>query len=641
MANNFVPSGRGAAIVIGAGGVSSDLVAATEYVDFFDTASIRDSLNSSVPLTVTVTGFTVSVQAWPFLVCTSVGTSSIVFRGYHSTTFRDTWVSRDTEPIESSTTSIGVGAWPDTYYAGYKYVPDPTPATSVTWTIFTSRGTFTATQRVINNWNRTRDYVRPFVRRGTMETLDGEFVTFYGTYTSTTTSLNVSGFTVLYGSSSSSPSTVRVILRTPYQMTTGQIISNTITSTGVNHFLANGNFFVGTASSLASTSFTFTVISPGIIETTSLVSTLTSITIAARNAVFDIIYNTPAATSSVSDYVTYTIPDYCSSVSFVCVGGGGQGGASKTDELGNAYSGGGGGGGGLRYRNNYAVTKGTVLRIHVGDRGYTTQSSGKGEDGDQSFVATSTGAILVFAGGGGGGAPGTSSSATNGASGTGSAVSSSPPIGGGNGGLGGFNATAINRSGGGGGGAGGYADVGLSPSIAIGGSGGAHGVQNPTAGSEGAGGGGFSDGNGVGGGGGVGLGGHGSNGAAGARDVISGDLYAGQGGSYDGKANLGGIAGDWVVYFPSGGSAFQNGGGEYGAGGYGNPTQIFGDGHYGQNGAVRIMSGEGRTFPYFASSYQSPYPGNSSYVVTTGTEIIVSTPLLGEISVTTTTYQDE
>lgn len=634
MANIFVPSGRGTGIIVGAG-TSSDLVAAKEYVDFFDDATIRDSVNSSVPLTVTVTGFTVTAQAFPFLVCTSVGTSSIVFRGYHSTTFQDTWVSRNTEPVDSSTTSIGVGAWPATYYAGYKYVPDTTPATSVTWTIFTNRGVFTATQRVLNNWNRPRDYVRPFVRGGTSEVIDGRDVTFYGTYTSSTTTFSVSSFTII----NTTPTTVRVFLTTSITVTTSQIISTTITSTGTNHYYANGDFFVDTASSTSSTSFTFKVITTGLIATTSLITTSTSVTVAAQNAIFDLIYNTPASTSSVSDYVTYTIPDYCSSVSFVCIGGGGQGGASKLDDLGNPYNGGGGGGGGLRYRNDYAVSKGTVLRIHVGDRGYTTRSSGKGEDGDQSFVATDAGTILVFGGGGGGGAAGTSSLGAYGTIGTGSSVSSSPPIGGGNGGLGGLNPTTSGNAGGGGGGAGGYGDVGASASTAIGGYGGAHGVENPTAGVNGSAGGGFSDGNGVGGGGGVGLGGRGNNGVAGVRDVINGDLYAGGGGSYVGRTNWGGIAGDWVVYFPSGGSAFQRGGGEYGAGGYGNPPQLFGDGGYGQNGAVRIMSGDGRTFPTNAS-YQTPYDGNSSYVTTVTTQVVVDTPVLGTISVTTTTYDD-
>jgi len=635
MAYYLHPSGFGRAIVIGAG-TSSDLIAAKEYVDFRDTAVITASPidGTSAPLAVTVQSFSVNVPAWPYLSCTSTGTT-IVFSGYHSTTFRDTWVSRDTEPEDRSTTSIGVGAWPSSYYAGYSYEPDLTYATSVTWTIVTNLGTFTATQRVLNNWNRTRDYVRPFVRGGTMETLDGNFVTFYGTYTSTTTSLSVSGFTVLYGSASSSPTTVRVFLTSPYLMSTGDVITNTITSTGVNHVLANGEYFVDTASSLASTSFTFTVISPGIIETTSLSSTLTSTTIAAQNAIFDVIYNTPASTSSVSDYVTYTIPAYCSSVSFVCIGGGGQGGASRTDDLGNGYSGGGGGGGGLRYRNDYVVTSGTVLRIHVGNGGSNTLSSGKGEDGDQSFVADNAGTILLFASGGVGGAAGTSSSATSASGGGGSAITTSPPTGGGNGGAGGLNPTTAGRSGGGGGGAGGYGNIGSAASTAVGGRGGSQSVESPTDGVNGSSGGGFSDVSGVGGGGGTSLGGRGTSGSAGFSDPSGGSGYAGQGGSVDTARNSswGGANG---MYTYTGG---VGSGGQYGGGGHAVRSGQFGGSPAATNGAVRLMSGGGRSFPDNAL-FQTSIPGNSSYTVTSGTEIVLSTPLLGSITVSTTTYND-
>ena len=132
---------------------------------------------------------------------------------------------------------------------------------------------------------------------------------------------------------------------------------------------------------------------------------------------------------------TWTVPAGVTSVSVVCVGGGGAGqkftGAST-----------GGGGGGLRYYNNLTVTPGQVISYTIGRGG---DSSGDG--GATWFNGTTTGNATVWAGGG-------SSGGAGGAGGTGSTIGGS--IGGGNGGAGGANG---GRSGGGGG-AGGYAGNG-------------------------------------------------------------------------------------------------------------------------------------------------------------------------------------
>lgn len=158
-------------------------------------------------------------------------------------------------------------------------------------------------------------------------------------------------------------------------------------------------------------------------------------------------YSTPGS------YV-WTVPDNVFSISVVCVGAGGSGGASYATSVPVYFPGGGGGGGGLSYINSITVSPGQQFNVVVGAGGTSVKRSTSNtvrngiNGGDSSFGDT-----LVVARGGKGGEGGRSGSAGTGGNGgtyTGS---------GGRGGAGGSgNATTI--LGGGGGGAGGYAGNG-------------------------------------------------------------------------------------------------------------------------------------------------------------------------------------
>lgn len=194
----------------------------------------------------------------------------------------------------------------------------------------------------------------------------------------------------------------------------------------------------------------------------------------------------------------------------------------------------GGGGGGLGWKNNIAVTPGVSYTVVVGKGGISSSFSG----GDSYFIDTSTVR--------GGGAP-------NGSGGT------YTGDGGGNGG---------NRGAyGGGGGAGGYTGNGGSGGNGSGGGGGAGGNNGDIGGGAG--------------GGGVGLLGQGASGTAGYQDAID-NVTGGTGGSG------GGDGAD--QYSGSGGGLYGGGGGGW------YPDQDPPKGN-GARGAVRIIWGQGRSFP--------------------------------------------
>tara|TARA_R100000458_G_scaffold58382_1_gene66310 strand:- start:1155 stop:2867 length:1713 start_codon:yes stop_codon:yes gene_type:complete len=249
---------------------------------------------------------------------------------------------------------------------------------------------------------------------------------------------------------------------------------------------------------------------------------------------------------------SFVCPPDVTSVSVVCVGGGGQGATSM------GVDSNGGGGGGLGYKNNITVIPGNTYTVVVGDAG-SKNFWGDGVDGgDSYFVNIST--VAGFGGKGGDvyGNPGVGGTYFG--------------DGGGNGGAGG----AANSLQGGGGGAGGYSGKGGDGLSSASGSSGA--------GTGGAGGGGYKAG-----GGGVGLLGEGSSGASANSGTIG---NAGSGGD-DGKVptksfsyiNNSGISSTTFVSFPPKGGA-------YGGGGCSAPTYGAG-GH----GAVRIIWGDGREFP--------------------------------------------
>lgn len=158
-------------------------------------------------------------------------------------------------------------------------------------------------------------------------------------------------------------------------------------------------------------------------------------------------YSTPGS------YV-WTVPSNVFSISVVCVGAGGSGGASYATSAPVYSPGGGGGGGGLSYVNSISVSPGQQFNVVVGAGGASVKRStantvrNGNNGGDSSFGDT-----IAIARGGAGGQGGYLNNA--GAGGTGGTHTGS----GGNGGNGG-NGSYSAILGGGGGGAGGYAGNG-------------------------------------------------------------------------------------------------------------------------------------------------------------------------------------
>ena len=283
---------------------------------------------------------------------------------------------------------------------------------------------------------------------------------------------------------------------------------------------------------------------------------------------------------------SWTAPDNVTSISVICIGGGGAGSSGQVATPQTA-----GGGGGLGWKNNIAVVPGNSYTVVVGLGGVnSTNNHGNGAAGSDSyFISLAT--VAGYGGAaGGGGVWGTNGPNTgSGGSWTGD--------GGGYGGRGGF--TSINFTngsggdvGGGGGGAGGYSANGGAGAYFESG----RPLNTRTAR--------FADGGG-GGGGEVASGMSGGIGTAAGGNGGGGVLYLGQGS--DGITALigGGFGGsggaNGLVASTSGGPEPGAPGGLYGGGG-GSGAQRAGiasnqKGGNGANGAVRIMWGPNRAFP--------------------------------------------
>ena len=136
-----------------------------------------------------------------------------------------------------------------------------------------------------------------------------------------------------------------------------------------------------------------------------------------------------------------TIPSIITSVSIVCVGGGGGAMAGITN-LGFSGSS-GGGGGALAYSNSVAVTPGQTMTITVGAGGAPVDSASPytGNPGADSFV-TYNAAVILRAGGGG---AGIASSTISNPGGAGGLPSGTLLSGGGAGGAGGHRALRRRR----------------------------------------------------------------------------------------------------------------------------------------------------------------------------------------------------
>jgi hypothetical protein len=258
---------------------------------------------------------------------------------------------------------------------------------------------------------------------------------------------------------------------------------------------------------------------------------------------------------------TWTVPVGVTSISMVCVGGGGAGAPSRLiSSTGRTNYGGGGGGGALAYRNNYAVTPGQVLTINPGIKGWGDRSGDSGfmqSDGGESNVII--GGIKICAADGGKSAIITAGN--SGTGGDGGTVIVGTGFAGGKGGNGGK--CPSSGFGAGGGGAGGYSGQGgAGGNMSIDGFG-----TNGVAGTGGAGGGGAGYGSvppgtntGGGGGGGVGVRlGQGTSGTGGLSN--NSGLIGGVGGSPDGIGGTnGGAAGSGVGGIFGGGGGRSDGG---------------------------------------------------------------------------------
>ena len=277
--------------------------------------------------------------------------------------------------------------------------------------------------------------------------------------------------------------------------------------------------------------------------------------------------------------VSWTVPSGVSSISAVVVGAGGGGGGNRI------YGGGGGAGGGLAWKNNISVTPGEVLTVKIGKMasgflgGSDHSGNARGTNGGASEILRGS-TILIKASGG------------NGGSGGGSSVWNNPTGGakvvGGGGGSGGVGGRHDSNNGGGGGGAGGYSGNGGQGSDAQ------PDTNNNANGSGGGGGGGalrrdvnpyanrtknY--------GGGVGLYGQGSNGLQGINNGAGTLMGGGGSGGVDGVA----------IDSSTGSSAWNYSGGLYGGGGGSKDDSESGEGGYGGAGGVRILWGDGRSFP--------------------------------------------
>lgn len=268
----------------------------------------------------------------------------------------------------------------------------------------------------------------------------------------------------------------------------------------------------------------------------------------------DRFYNTTVPGQTSYSLVTpgtyyFPVPPGLTEISAVCIGGGGGGGGGETGRNEGVT---GGAGGGLAY-GTFPVTPGEVLTVVVGAGGTGGASSSDGNAGGASTI--SRGATVLLSGGGGqGGLERDVATRTGGAS------TGTERDGGGAGGNSGGNST---DTGSGGGGAGGYTGNG--------GNGGTTGAGSNGAGGGGGGGGATNAGRGYGGGG-TGWIGSAENGVAGGFNA------PGTGGS-------------------GGGNASGPDGGYPGGGGGGCDDDTNGAGGNGGNGAVRIIWGNGRSYP--------------------------------------------
>jgi hypothetical protein len=284
-------------------------------------------------------------------------------------------------------------------------------------------------------------------------------------------------------------------------------------------------------------------------EATSSPSSSSNIVTPVSSGVYEAIY-TPSTsggtliTATGQRQFTFTVPAGVTSISVVCVGGGGFSIGSN---------GSGGGGGALAYVNNYSVTPGQTFTVIVGGG---PSNIGSSQQNTSSSRNTTFGGTICGAGGG-------QTNAGSAANNAGGAVLY------GTGGAGGIGTYASNPYGGGGGGAGGYS-----------GAGGAGGSDN-AAGNAGNGGGGGGGGSSISGGAG------GAGGPASFYGIITSGAPGGSVGGYTGSSSA-----------DTSSSVASYAGNRYGAGAGSIRNQAFSNYGLGGPGLVRIVwPGNLRQFP--------------------------------------------
>ncbi len=272
----------------------NDLETEYHYTDFnYQVAIEREnpmglsSSWSSVTARVNVSSFTLSYKTTTYPSWTSgqaiwvtgnttVGNATLTFGGQHQGVFeQNQWHARNSEfdydryhknddpkdefrgfyevsprhvTIRKSRDELRL-ALPNGYYAGYKFTPDRTLSTSITWTVtLTLTGgadntslTFTGiSQTVRNEWSRFLKEVREFVYEGKEEGLG---VTRYN-QGGEEIQLKNPVFTVANRTAPGSGALITVTVGEEHNLWVGNQVQVSITSTATNHSLAQGTFNV-------------------------------------------------------------------------------------------------------------------------------------------------------------------------------------------------------------------------------------------------------------------------------------------------------------------------------------------------------------------------------------------------------------
>jgi len=200
-----------------------------------------------------------------------------VFSEYRWNT-RDSKEGTERDPLTQEVTSTlttvsrSVTGLPEDYFAGYKAEPDMRRTTSITWTatvsLFSSVTNRTTSvtfsgiaQTVLNDWDRFKNQIRnPFVLGGANEANGNT------TYAEPVLKpLPAATFTIANTSTVGSGAVITARFSTSHGLSAGTIIFATITSVGVNHSKAQGQFYADTVPTV--TSLTYTVTSVGTIST--------------------------------------------------------------------------------------------------------------------------------------------------------------------------------------------------------------------------------------------------------------------------------------------------------------------------------------------------------------------------------------